>query len=160
MNPIPSPMNQETCGCHCWFGNMLVFFCVAWWLDLFSRKEEDVGNRNGGNTGVVSKNIQNTPRKGHTVLFLWASGIQRLGPFAALIKPLFWKMFFLELNPDHYGVLFSPLFSLGIELVFKPCPCPKCKIWSTDNMVKIFCHSQHICTQYSQPFHDFNKCFF
>jgi len=35
------------------------------------------------------KNIQNTPRKGHTALFLWASGIQRLGPFAALIKPLF-----------------------------------------------------------------------
>lgn len=54
--------------------------------------------------------VQNTPRKGHTVLFLWAGGIQRLGPFAALIKLLFFKIFLLELNPDHYGVLFSNFF--------------------------------------------------
>ncbi len=54
--------------------------------------------------------VQNTSRKGDTVLFLWASRIQRLGPFAALIKPLFFKIFLLELNPDHYGVLFSTFF--------------------------------------------------
>lgn len=37
--------------------------------------------------------VQNTPRKGHAVLFLWASGIQRLGPFAAPIKILLFKDF-------------------------------------------------------------------
>lgn len=28
--------------------------------------------------------------------------------------------------------------------LLKPCPWPKCKIWSADDMVKIFCHSQHM----------------
>jgi len=53
-------------------------------------------------------------------------------------------MFFLEVNPDHYGVLFSPLFSPGIELVFMPCPWPKLQNmvnrWHGSNL----CHSQHI----------------
>lgn len=102
-------MNQDTCGCHCWFENMLVF-CVAWWLCLLSRKEEAVGNRNGGNTGVMSKTSKTLQGKVIQFSSFWASGIQRLGPFAALIKPLFWKVFLLELNPDHYGVFYSRLF--------------------------------------------------
>ncbi len=74
---------------------------------MLSREKEDVGDRNGGNTGVASKTLQ-----GKVIQFssFGPGGIQRLGPFAALIKPLFFKIFLLELNPDHYGVLFSTFF--------------------------------------------------
>lgn len=87
VNLIPSLMNQDTCGCHCWFGNMLVF-CVAWWLYLLSRKGGGCWESQWREHGCC---VQNTPRKGHTVLFLLGQWVSETRPFCCSDKTFILK---------------------------------------------------------------------
>lgn len=86
VNRISSFMNQNTCGCHCWFGNMLVF-CVAQWLCCCERMSE---------TGVL---CLERPWKGHAVLFLWAGG--ETWPLCCSDKTFIFQ-YFLKLNHSDF----------------------------------------------------------
>lgn len=100
VNRKPSLMNQDSCGCHaCLLCSLMALFVVTkggggcwksqWWEWLVLRLKHPRHSEESSYSSLP--------------LGLWNSETL---PFCCFEKPLFSKIFLLELNPDRYGVLF------------------------------------------------------